>query len=207
MPTKSCSKCGIAFPATTEFFYSKKHGKYGVRAVCKFCEKELRDEKSVEISERAKIYYALNKEYIREQHKDYYNRNKTDIINRTSSNHKRNKVIRNSSAKKYYLENKDKMNEMMKQHYCNNREYYAAKVAKYRTHKKQALPPWADMEAIRKVYKKAREMFMCTGVKYHVDHIIPINNHLVCGLHVANNLQIITETANKIKGNSFSIGV
>ena len=37
----------------------------------------------------------------------------------------------------------------------------------------------------------------------HVDHIIPLKGKLVSGLHVAANLQVLTETANKAKGNSF----
>ena len=40
-------------------------------------------------------------------------------------------------------------------------------------------------------------------IKYEVDHIIPLNNDLVCGLHVASNLQIIPQKKNTVKGNVF----
>lgn len=33
--TKVCSKCGNKYPATTEFFYSRKEGKDGLRNDCK----------------------------------------------------------------------------------------------------------------------------------------------------------------------------
>lgn len=40
--------------------------------------------------------------------------------------------------------------------------------------------------------------------KYVVDHIIPLQNPLVCGLHVPTNLAIITQGVNKTKGNIFA---
>ena len=40
-------------------------------------------------------------------------------------------------------------------------------------------------------------------VKYSVDHIIPIQHELVCGLHVEHNLQIIPLIDNIRKHNKF----
>ncbi|MFA7506993.1 MAG: hypothetical protein WCZ11_02020 [Bacilli bacterium] len=48
------------------------------------------------------------------------------------------------------------------------------------------------------------------GIKRHVDHIIPlhgVNNygeHVVCGLHIETNLQILTESENLKKHNKFN---
>jgi 5-methylcytosine-specific restriction endonuclease McrA len=67
------------------------------------------------------------------------------------------------------------------------------------------MPPWADRNAIRKIYLQARQLTIETGIKHEVDHIIPSNHELVCGLHVETNLQILTESENIKKSNLFYI--
>jgi hypothetical protein len=37
IPQKTCTKCGQTFPATTEYFYKQKSGKYGLQARCRPC--------------------------------------------------------------------------------------------------------------------------------------------------------------------------
>jgi hypothetical protein len=73
--------------------------------------------------------------------------------------------------------------------------------AKRRASKKQAIAPWANNEAIKAIYAASTKQTKETGVKYHVDHIYPLKNDYLCGLHVETNLQILTEIENISKGN------
>lgn len=80
---------------------------------------------------------------------------------------------------------------------------HSAYIVERRKKRDKSIPPWANKAAIRAIYIKARQLTIETGIKHEVDHIIPSNHELVCGLHVENNLQILTEYENIRKSNSF----
>ena len=69
---------------------------------------------------------------------------------------------------------------------------------------KQRTPPWADRAAIRRFYVLARQATELTGVLHTVDHIIPLNNPRVSGLHVETNLQVAMHEDNMRKGNNWA---
>lgn len=62
---------------------------------------------------------------------------------------------------------------------------------------------FADEKAIKTVYKAANMLQTATGQEYHVDHIDPLQNDLVCGLHIASNLQVLPASVNMSKSNKF----
>ena len=64
-------------------------------------------------------------------------------------------------------------------------------------------PPWCDRGAVNYVYKARAFLQMETGIRYSVDHIVPVNHPLVCGLHVANNLMLIPLEENIRKSNNW----
>jgi hypothetical protein len=81
-----------------------------------------------------------------------------------------------------------------------NKGKRAAIIAARRMKQKRATPDWLSAEqmaAIREFYLEASSRIG----EWQVDHIIPINGRLVCGLHVPWNLQILTGDANRKKGN------
>ena len=82
---------------------------------------------------------------------------------------------------------------------------WSSYIVERRKKRDKSMPAWANVIEIRNIYKKAKQLTYETGIKHEVDHIIPSNHPLVCGLHVENNLQILTEHENIKKSNSFSV--
>lgn len=66
---------------------------------------------------------------------------------------------------------------------------------------RRATPGWANREMIVTMYKEARALSLTTGIKHHVDHVIPLRGKLVSGLHVETNLRVITASENQHKHN------
>lgn len=64
----------------------------------------------------------------------------------------------------------------------------------------RATPDWADMQAIKAMYKDARRLTRETGELHVVDHIVPKMGKTVCGLHVPANLRVIHWLENAQKG-------
>lgn len=84
--------------------------------------------------------------------------------------------------------------------YERHKARFHANVAARRAHQKHAIPPWSDPEKIRAIYAEARQRNEA-GEKVHVDHVIPLKNPLVCGLHTPDNLEIIPALDNWSKNN------
>ncbi len=106
-------------------------------------------------------------------------------ISCTSLNYKKETIAK---TKRNYKPNRYKVNEATTKYYVN---------------KFLATPKWLTIEQlaqIESVYILATNLEKQTGVKYHVDHIIPLQGKDVCGLHVPWNLQAIPATQNLQKG-------
>ena len=60
---------------------------------------------------------------------------------------------------------------------------------------------WANRESIKQVYIDRDGLIEQTGIQHQVDHYYPLNGKTVCGLHVEDNLVILTIDEHKHKGN------
>ena len=71
-----------------------------------------------------------------------------------------------------------------------------------------AIPCWAktsrNRNKILNIYIKAQVMNMATKRRHEVDHIIPLYSNNICGLHCAENLQILSKEVNQNKSNYFA---
>jgi len=119
-------------------------------------------------------------EYHKEYNKQHYLENKQKYSERN---------------KKNYEENKEKIKIRHRKHYNSNKKMYLAKDNKRRAAKLNATLDGYDTE-IKEIYKNCPD-------GYHVDHIYPLINDNVCGLHVPWNLQYLPEDDNLKKSNSF----
>jgi hypothetical protein len=73
-----------------------------------------------------------------------------------------------------------------------------------RISKRLRTPAWANKSAMAAIYAEAKRLSLETGIKYHVDHEIPLQGRLVSGLHVPENLKIIPAISNHKKLNKYT---
>ncbi len=170
--TKVCNACKVE--KSLGNFYKHSRGKYGLRAICKPCYKQYADQ-----------HYQNKKEVISEQNHAYREANKDKVTERERA---------------YRESNKDKITKRMNAYCKANPHIYSANTAKRKASKIKATPVWANKEAIKDMYQLAT-IFKRTGINMHVDHIIPLQSKLVCGLHCEANLQLMPAYENKSKGN------
>ena len=142
------------------------------------------------LKEYKKKYYQDNKEALSLQNSDYYASNAKKIKQKVKEYRDRNKEVCHQKAAIWRKNNKEKLSG-----------YYA----KRRAAKRQAVVSWYDTEKtmIESLYKIRDQLTKETGIQHHVDHIVPLQHNLVCGLHCMDNLQILTEIENLSKNNNF----
>lgn len=104
--------------------------------------------------------------------------------------------------RQYYAKNPERIAEHQRKWRQANPHLVNAQRAKRRAAKLQATPAWADHEAIDAKYEIAKKAEELLGEPHQVDHWIPLQGELVCGLHVAENLRVIPAEDNLRKGNT-----
>ena len=163
-------------------------------------------------------YRSKNKGQITEYNKLYYEKNKEKLIANAIENAKKNLPRKNASQRKWHAANVERLRPAkilrMKSYNSSigakekklewkkeNPHLVTAMAANRRAQKKSATPSWANSFFIREAYHLAKLRTKCTGFVWEVDHIYPLQSPIVCGLHVEHNLQVITATMNRSKGN------
>jgi hypothetical protein len=216
--TKTCSVCQ-SVKSQTEFYgkqaqckdcYNVKRKAYYEANKAKVLERcaKRRSEKQDQIREYMARYYVENRQRILEKCAEY--RNREDVRERELQ---RQRMYYAARAVEIQLKRKQQLihdegmrqrrKDLYRRHYQANFERYTEKTARRRRHLDKATPQWANLDAIRQIYKESSRISQETGIRHHVDHIIPIKGKNVCGLHVESNLQIIPALDNHEKFNKF----
>jgi hypothetical protein len=113
------------------------------------------------------------------------------------------KSYRNNISKHLTDENRAKRNAWTKLWSKNNPAYCRERTRRRKACKLKATPSWANLDAIREIYRKAIIEEKASGIKMNVDHIVPLISDYVCGLHVEANLEVKTARENISKNNRF----
>ena len=208
-------------------FSNERKSTDGKKSQCKSCISiYMMDYTSKNKNKKAEYdshYRAKNKEIIYLKKLDYRVNNKQKLIQYRKDNavHRRRKTadwIKNNieyvlkkrvidyqlnreslieKSRAYKRANKEKI----KLYKLNNKGMINANTAKRHAQKLKATPVWANHWMISEIYDLAFLRSQTTNIKWHVDHVIPLQGRNVCGLHVENNLNVIPAVINLKKHN------
>lgn len=220
---KQCSQCKEN--KELEQFSVRKASGDGLNASCKYCMstsrksqyknnpekyKTLASEYRVNNLEmykaKARVKSKIRREAKPEYFKEYYENNKEKWAYVPSQKIK-------ERHKKYAIKYKVKISEYGKKYRELNKEELNRKCKIWKKVNSGKIGAINAARRARKIkatignYKEVLEIIYKTteGVTdfFHVDHIIPLKNKNVCGLHVPWNLQILTRDENLEKSNRF----
>jgi len=124
---------------------------------------------------------------------------------------KENKDLNSEYDKKSYYKNREKRIQKSINWRNNNREMFAKNRYKAEIKRKRLVNDLAyypeDKELLDFIIKEAlslrRMRKRLTGIDWHLDHIVPLNSKIVCGLHTECNLQMIPALENMRKSNLY----
>ncbi len=155
-------------------------------------QKKYRDT-NLTLKDRKKDYRLRNLEYIKLKNKEWYDKNKEYVYEYRRNYYSANRDVLLENQKIYYQANRDRLVVYSRAHsriyYRSHKSKYVSMVAKRRADRIQRTPSWADPKKIEEFYILAKRLSKETGVKHHVDHIIPLKGKLFLGFMLKQTLE------------------
>lgn len=106
-----------------------------------------------------------------------------------------------AERRRYRAKHIDVERERQRRWRQNRPEGYRAQCQRREIAQQQATPLWANYFFMSEIRALARLRTKLTGIEWEVDHIVPLQSNLVCGLHWEYNLQVVPAKLNGEKGN------
>ena len=185
--TKLCHRCEET-KSVAEFHRDRSKAD-GFHTLCKSC-KEVAQKKWRLANDRSayqKQYRADNRDTLLEGKKEWYNDNKERQLANMAA------WVKNNRAAFKVIQNR---------YIGNNRGKFADKEARRRSLKLSAMPKWLNHAEVVEI----EYMYMYNQImpgNWEVDHIVPLQGESICGLHIPENLQILSAKENRMKSNKF----
>jgi hypothetical protein len=217
---KTCTVCCVEKPLAA--FYARKGMLDGRRSECKECTlartNKWREANPEAYKTSVDAYRAANKERILAADRAYRERNKAEINARRREQYALNPAPHKASVRLNAVKNPQRIQAALNSFHANNPEYRVAYNARYykanRTkcialakkrekHMKQQSKIVAALTPAHKAEVDGLYFFCQIFAGYEVDHIVPVQGKCVTGLDVPWNMQVLTVTENRRKGNKF----
>lgn len=184
---KKCSKCHLTKPFAD---FHRRAARNGYAPACRECKSVV-----------ARAYREKNLEIVRQRSLDWHNANRDRSIANTVAWQQVNRDTYLSKRRDARAQAPDSARAAWRAWRDANRDTVRALKMKRYASFKNAVPIWSDEAAIRAIYEKAKRVSEATGIRHDVDHIVPLQSPIVCGLHVPANLQPLPHLENSSKGN------
>lgn len=209
-PTKRCTKCGLEFPATHEYFYY--HSGTSLRRTCKTCE-----------CERHRRYYAANRENIRDKQNQYAEEHRQEAIDRVRRWREANPERERENHRRYREANQTEIAQYMRRYNQAHpgesakrvRQWTRANPHRRRVHQQRRRARKLNapgshttediaLQAIAQTDPKGQlRCWWCGGIiteRYHVDHRVPLSRG---GSDAPENLVISCAPCNMAKHDKY----
>jgi hypothetical protein len=193
--SKQCKTC-LEIKDVSEFRSSKgRKGTYQLRNQCKACERKA-----------SLAYEEANREKRRQEKKEFYQANIDKEKQRKREFYAKNLEKEKARAARWREENREYLREKDRKDTKERPAYFCYKTQKRHAAKLQRTPKWLTEQQLKDIQTEYELSAWCSkvmGVKYNVDHIVPLQGKNVCGLHVPWNLRVIPASDNFKKSNKF----
>lgn len=151
---RTCSVCKAEYPATSEFFWHAKGGKFGLQSVCKSCMNAVYRPRyrRREMQYNAQ-YRREHPEWVAGVKRRYYERHRDEVIAKSSEYRKR--------TPRYWQ---------------RSREKSAERDAQRRARRRKLVGSFTKADVVRQLAAQEGRCYYCGDpvTAYHVDHYIPL---------------------------------